>query len=53
MINFPSFILPYSTGVNETTKFLPSLPYGSNSPDLGMTANSESESEVNPAEKGA
>jgi len=35
--------------VNEMIKVVPSLPYGSKSPYLGMTENSASDSELNPA----
>ncbi len=46
IITFPVFILPYSIGVKEIIKLVPSLPYGSSSPCLGMIVNSGSESGV-------
>jgi len=52
MTNFPCFDFPYSTGVKEIMKFFPSRPYGSNSPVLGITENSESESGEKNAVKG-
>lgn len=52
MMSLPYLILPYSIGVKDTTKVVPSLPYDSKFPDLGMTVNSASESGVNEAVKG-
>lgn len=49
MITFPLLILPYSIGVKEIIKLVPSLPAGSSSPDLGMIVNSGSESGVKKA----
>lgn len=49
MISFPTFAFPYSVGVNETIKFVPSFPYGSSIPVLGNTMNSGAESAVKKA----
>lgn len=49
MMTLPLLILPYSIGVNEIMKLVPSLPAGSSSPDLGITVNSGSESGVKKA----
>ena len=38
--NFPFFYFPYSTGVNETKKFVPLLPNLASWPYLGSTENS-------------
>jgi hypothetical protein len=40
MINFPYLIYPYSKGVNVIMNYVPSLPFGYNSPYLGVTENS-------------
>lgn len=44
MISFPFLIFPYSTGVKLIMNVVPSLPYGSKSPILGITENSASDS---------
>lgn len=49
MITFPFLNLPYSIGVKEIINVVPSLPIGSNSPVLGITVNSGSESGVKKA----
>lgn len=49
MINFPFRVFPYSYGINEITKLVPSLPKGSSSPVLGETENSGSDSCVKDA----
>lgn len=49
MMSFPTFAFPYSVGVKETIKFVPSFPYGSSIPDLGKTTNSGAESAVKKA----
>lgn len=41
--SIPYLIYPYSSGVNLITKRLPSLPFGSNKPYLGLTVNSWSD----------
>lgn len=48
-MSLPFLILPYSTGVNEIIKLVPSLPYGIRSPCFGITENSASESGENDA----
>lgn len=48
-MTFPFRNLPYSIGVNEIIKLVPSLPAGSSSPDFGITVNSGSESGVKKA----
>lgn len=53
MISFPLRIFPYSSGVNDITKVVPSLPYDSSIPFLGYTANSLSDSGEKFATKGA
>jgi len=52
MINLPYLIFPYSMGVNEIINVVPSLPYDSKLPSLGITVNSASESGVNAAVNG-
>jgi hypothetical protein len=46
-------VLPYSIGVNDTMKVVPSLPYDSRVPFLGNTVNSGSDSAVKFAVKSA
>ena len=52
MSNLAVFGLPYSTGVKDTMKTVPSLPYDSSYPDFGNTVNSLSDSEENTATNG-
>lgn len=37
--NFPRFYFPYSTGVKDTKKFVPLLPYLASCPSLGSIEN--------------
>jgi hypothetical protein len=53
MISLAVHTQPYSTGLNETIKLVPSLPYDSNVPLFGNTVNSVSESGVKLAVNGA
>jgi len=48
-MTFPFLNLPYSIGVKEIIKLVPSRPAGSNSPDFGIIVNSGSESGVKKA----
>jgi hypothetical protein len=58
--SLPFFSLPYSIGVNDTTKFVPIDPKGARTPSFGSTENSFAdlfselpESDVNFAVKSA
>ena len=53
MMSFAFLILPYSIGVKDTMKFVPSLPYDSSVPFFGKTVNSGSDSAVKFAVKSA
>jgi len=52
MISFPVLVFPYSIGVKLITNVVPSLPYWSRYPALGITVNSASESGVKLASNG-
>lgn len=53
MMSLPFLILPYSMGVKEMIKVVPSVPCLSSLPDFGMIVNSGSESGVKEATKSA
>lgn len=46
MINFASFLFPYSLGLNPTLNSVPFFPNGSNIPLVGSTENSLFDSAV-------